>query len=153
MAGDDTVRLRGHHLLCLLTYKGLGYSPAFVRGMTAIAARLAAGAVAEIVEGADDICAPLCAEEQHPHCHEATVPERDRRALALVAAALDRPLGAGDRLVLDEHIRARLRAAYAADAFAPACALCEWQPLCRDIAADGYRETLFHAPADVMSPR
>lgn len=81
MAEKDTVRLRGHHLLCLLTYKGLGYSPEFVAGMTATAARLVAGATAEIVEGPDDICEPLCRADEHPHCHEATVPERDRRAL------------------------------------------------------------------------
>ena len=35
MADKNAVRLRGHHLLCLLTYKGLGYSPEFVAGMTA----------------------------------------------------------------------------------------------------------------------
>jgi hypothetical protein len=140
--------LSGHHLLCLLTYKGLGYSPGFVAGMTATAERLAAGATAEIVEGPDDICAPLCRAEEHPHCHEATVPERDRRALSLVAAVLGRPLMAGDRLVLDQDIRARLRAAYRDGAFAAACALCEWQPLCRDIAAGGYAGTLFRSAGE-----
>ena len=25
-----TIRLRAHHLLCLLTYAGKGYSPAFI---------------------------------------------------------------------------------------------------------------------------
>ncbi|WP_245427433.1 DUF1284 domain-containing protein [Pleomorphomonas carboxyditropha] len=145
MTDSETVRLRGHHLLCLLTYKGLGYSPEFVAGMTATAGRLVSGATAEIVDGPDDICAPLCRVEEHPHCHEATVPERDRRALALVAAALGRPVGTGDRFVLDGMIRARLRAAYRDGAFEPACALCEWQPLCRDIAAGGYAGTLFRA--------
>ncbi|MBS1183286.1 MAG: 2Fe-2S ferredoxin [Proteobacteria bacterium] len=146
MAGDEPVRLRGHHLLCLLTYKGLGYSPGFVAGMTATAGRLAAGTMAEIVEDPDDICAPLCCVEEHPHCHEATVPERDRRALFLIAAVLGRPLMAGDRLVLDQDIRVRLRAAYRDGAFEAACALCEWQPLCRDIAASDYAGTLFHSP-------
>lgn len=146
MAGDETVRLRGHHLLCLLTYKGIGYSPDFVAGMTATAGRLIAGAPVEIVEGPDDICAPLCRAEDHPHCHETTVPERDRRALSLVAEVLGQSLNVGDRLVIDETLRARLRAAYRDGVFEPACALCEWQPLCRDIADGGYVGALFRSP-------
>lgn len=150
MADGETVRLRGHHLLCLLTYKGLGYSPAFVAGMTATAARLVAGATAEIVEGPDDICEPLCRAEQNPHCHETTVPERDRRALALVASVLGRTLGIGDRFAFDETLRTRLRVAYRDGAFEPACALCEWQPLCRDIAAGGYPDTLFRSSGEII---
>lgn len=146
MADDEPVRLRGHHLLCLLTYKGLGYSPDFVMGMTMTARRLAAGASVEIVEGPDDICAPLCLAEDQPHCHEATVPERDRRALSLAATVLGRSVGVGDRLVFDQDIRRRLRTAYRDGAFESACALCEWQPLCRGIAADGYAGTLFRSP-------
>jgi len=146
----ETVRLRGHHLLCLLTYKGLGYSPDFVAGLTATADRLIAGATAEIVEGPDDICAPLCRVEEHPHCHEATVPERDRRALSLVAGVLGQSLSIGDHLVIDEKLRARLRTAYRDGAFEPACALCEWQPLCRDIAAGGYAGALFRSSDEAV---
>lgn len=143
MADRTTIRLRGHHLLCLLTYKGLGYSPAFVAGMTATAEALAAGATAEIIEGADEICAPLCRQEEHPHCHEASVPERDRRALALVSSVLGRQVAVGDRFAFDAPLRRGLRTAYAAGAFEGACALCEWQPLCRDIASSGFADTLF----------
>jgi hypothetical protein len=148
LTADTTIRLRGHHLLCLLTYKGLGYSPAFVEAMTATAAALAAGATAEIIEGADDICAPLCREQDNPHCHEATVPERDRRALTLVSAVLCRDVAVGDRFAFDAPLRQRLRTAYAEGAFADACALCEWQPLCRDIAASGFADTLFGCSDD-----
>lgn len=142
MPPDAPLRLRGHHLLCLLTYKGLGYSPVFVAGMTAVATALTAGREAVIVDGPDDICAPLCLAEDKPHCHEETVPLRDARALALVAGVLGRPLAAGDRLRLDRDMIARLRAAYAAGAFTDACSLCEWQPLCRDIAAAGFGEVI-----------
>lgn len=150
MAHDDLVRLRGHHLLCLLTYKGLGYSPEFVAGMTATAGRLVAGTAVEIVEGPDDICEPLCRSEQNPHCHETTVPERDRRALLLVADVLGQRVSVGDRFVFDDTLRARLRAAYHEGAFEQACALCEWQPLCRDIAAGGYQDTLFRSPGEAV---
>lgn len=116
--------------------------------MTATAAQLVAGATAEIVEGPDDICEPLCRAEEHPHCHEATVPERDRRALSIVSDLLGRPLKSGDRLAFDEELRARLRLAYRDGAFETACALCEWQSLCRDIAANDYRDTLFRSVRD-----
>ena len=56
-----TVRLRAHHLLCMLTYVGKGYSPAFVENYEAIAARLSAGEEIEMVAG----------------------PERDREAAAV----------------------------------------------------------------------
>lgn len=148
MAHEDLVRLRGHHLLCLLTYKGLGYSQEFVAGMTATAGRLIAGATVEIVEGPDDICEPLCRAEQHPHCHETTVPERDRRALSLIPSLLGRRLAVGDRFVFDDQLRTHLRAAYRDGAFEQACTLCEWQPLCRDIAAGGYADTLFRSPGE-----
>lgn len=148
MTDGEAVRLRGHHLLCLLTYKGLGYSSAFVAGMTATAARLVAGATVEIVEGPDDICEPLCRADQNPHCHETTVPERDRRALSLVAGVLGHTLEIGDRFVFDETLRTRLRAAYQGGVFESACALCEWQPLCRDIAVGNYTDTLFRASGE-----
>ncbi len=38
-----TVRLRAHHLLCLLTYVGKGYTPAFTANYDAVVARLDAG--------------------------------------------------------------------------------------------------------------
>ena len=37
------VRLRGHHFLCILTYRGHGYTPSFVANMTEIVADIAGG--------------------------------------------------------------------------------------------------------------
>ncbi len=59
-----TVRLRAHHLLCMLTYVGKGYSPAFVENYEVIAARLSAGEEIELVAGPDDICGPLTADQR-----------------------------------------------------------------------------------------
>ena len=49
-----TVRLRPHHLLCLLTYVGKGYSPAFTANYDAIAMRIEQGEELLIVSGPDD---------------------------------------------------------------------------------------------------
>ena len=57
-----TVRLRAHHLLCMLTYIGKGYGTAFTDNMTVIAGRVSAGENVEIVDGPDEICAPRQAE-------------------------------------------------------------------------------------------
>ena len=74
-----TIRLRAHHLLCLLTYVGKGYSPAFTANYDAIAERLSRGEDILLVSGPDDICAPLL-DEPEPHCLNEGVIERDRLA-------------------------------------------------------------------------
>ena len=132
-----TVRLRPHHLLCVLTYVGRGYSPAFTANMTAVAERLGAGEAVEIVAGPDDICAPLL-DAPDPHCHRASVMERDRAAAHDLHDLLGLDVRTGARLVLDENVIHRLRAAFASHQIRSACAGCEWVDLCGSIAANGF---------------
>ena len=77
-----TLALRAHHLLCMLTYAGRGYSPDFVRNFDHITARLAAGAPITLVHGPDAICAPLCCgpDGNNAHCHQASAQARDAQA-------------------------------------------------------------------------
>jgi uncharacterized protein len=132
-----TVRLRGHHLLCLLTYRGEGYSPAFVANLDRLAARLADGEAAELVDEPDDICAPLLRADgggAGGHCTLDRVRMRDRRAL-VAAALLGRELDAGDHLTLDAAAVGQLRAAFAAGGpIRSACAGCEWNAFCTAVA-------------------
>jgi len=132
-----TVRLRPHHLLCVLTYVGRGYSPAFTANMTEVAERLGAGEDIELVAGPDDICAPLL-DHPDPHCHRASVMERDRAAARDLGELLGLNLRPGAHLVLDEDIVTRLRAAFASHQIRSACAGCEWFDLCGAIAASGF---------------
>ncbi len=44
-----TITLRAHHLLCVLTYSGKGYSPAFVTNFDSVVRRLQAGEALEIL--------------------------------------------------------------------------------------------------------
>src|SRR4051794_14584578 len=62
-----TVRLRPHHLLCLLTYVGEGYSPDFVDNLDYVSRKLLQGEDVLLVDGPDDICAPVLGTE-HDHC-------------------------------------------------------------------------------------
>jgi len=139
-----TIRLRAHHLLCLLTYIGRGYTPAFTANYDAIAARLSQGEDIEIVAGPDDICAPLLAEAT-PHCLLPRIDERDRLAARDVSLLLARPLQAGTRIDLDAALLRQMREAFATGLTRGACTGCEWQGLCSRIAREGYAGTRVQA--------
>lgn len=138
------VRLRPHHLLCLLTYIGKGYSPAFIAGLTEIARRVNAGEEVVIVTGPDDICAPLL-EDPDAHCHNPGVLIRDANAARDVGALLDRDIRHGLRMVLTPVLVAQMRAAFANQDTRSACARCDWAALCSDIAADGFVGAILQA--------
>lgn len=136
-----TVRLRAHHLLCVLTYVGRGYSPAFTANMTAIAGRIAAGEPVLVVEGPDEICRPLL-DEDAPHCSRASVRQRDVQAARDVEALLGVPADPGASLRLRGEVLTSLRAGFVAGTTRRACGGCEWRDLCSDIAAGGFRGAL-----------
>lgn len=132
-----TVHLRPHHLLCILTYVGRGYSPAFIENYDRVAARISGGEDILLVAGPDDICGPLLRKAE-PHCRKRSVIDRDARSAETVARALGRPLSTGARLRLDAADVARLRTAFAGGSFADACAGCPWSEFCASVASDGY---------------
>jgi hypothetical protein len=125
----ERVRLRPHHLLCVLTYAGRGYTPEFERGFDAVSARLSAGAAIEIVAGADDICAHHNGNDRH--CDDASIALRDEHARAAVHLPGD---------VLDADTVRALRTAFAAGDIRGACVGCDWYALCSQLAADGFAD-------------
>ncbi len=135
-----TVRLRPHHLLCLLTYAGKGYSPTFVANYDAIADRLRGGEALEVVAGPDDICAPLL-DDPEAHCRRDSVAERDRLAAGDVGALLGLTVRTGLRLELGAKRLEAMRKAFSAGLTRAACADCEWHELCTAIASGEYRGT------------
>lgn len=132
-----TVALRAHHLLCVLTYVGKGYSAAFVDNYDTIAARLAAGEAVRIVDGPDDICVPLIRENE-AHCWSSRVVARDRRATRDLEYLMGRPVTPGESMVLDAELLANLRGAFARNRIRGACHGCQWTALCTRVARDGY---------------
>ncbi|GLQ56275.1 DUF1284 domain-containing protein [Devosia nitrariae] len=131
------VRLRPHHLLCVLTYAGKGYGPAFTANYDGVVRLLAAGADVEIVSGPDDICVPLLAGAD-PHCLRASVDERDALAAIGVGQALGVSVAPGARLRLPAETVDKLRRRFAAREVRQACTGCEWSALCDRIAAAGF---------------
>ncbi|MEO5804922.1 DUF1284 domain-containing protein [Devosia sp.] len=132
-----TISLRPHHLLCLLTYVGKGYSLAFTANYDVIAGRLNAGEDIVIVDGPDDVCQPLL-DDADPHCHNESVIERDMLAARDLAELLERPIAVGQQFLLDAGTLARQRVAFAQGQVRKACSRCEWASLCTEIAAAGY---------------
>lgn len=53
------MRLRAHHLLCILGFRGLGYDEKFVKGMERVIQRIKgkSGLEIKLIEECDDICA------------------------------------------------------------------------------------------------
>ena len=134
------IRLRPHHLLCMLTYAGRGYTPRFTSGMDDLITRLGAGEEIVLVDGPDDICAPWVAEAadgadiRAPHCHEPRVTTRDDAAARDVGRLLDQAVSSGSRLRLNAALLARLREAYQADTIRSGCTACEWKPFCDSLS-------------------
>jgi hypothetical protein len=134
-----TVRLRPHHLLCMLTFVGEGYSPTFVANYRRLAGRLSSGEPIEIVSGPDDICAPLLSDED-AHCFGASVAGRDAAALADIARLLGRELETGAVIASDPALFEQLRRAFSIGVTRRACTGCEWSGLCDRVAAGDYAD-------------
>jgi len=136
-----TIRLRSHHLLCVLTFAGYGYSPDFVANFEQIVGRIAAGGEEiEVVEEPDDVCetltsAPFC------HCRNASVLRRDDCATAALGDLLRQSIRPGSRVRLSHDRLSVMREAFARGTIREACAGCQWTTVCDAIARDDFQGT------------
>ena len=147
------VKLRGHHLLCMLPYIGRGYTERFTQNFDALVERLNHGASIKIVAGMDDVCAALhCGDngdyKDAEHCKRERALERDKTALQDVGAALGRELKSGEVLAFTPEITAILREKFANGSLRQACNGCEWFGICSGIAACGFAGVKLHPYKD-----
>ncbi len=134
------IRLRAHHLLCMLTYVGQGYCPAFVANFDRLIERLAQGEEILLVEGPDEICQPLLVTDT-PHCLQASVLKRDRQAAAALTEVLSCIVAPGVRLTFQSAQFDLMRTAFAQGVSRAACAGCEWSDLCTSVAHADFEKT------------
>ena len=141
------VQLRGHHFLCILTYRGYGYTPAFVENMSSIVADIANGRPVRLVDGPDDICNGLTPNDRILCNHDCAKPETreiDRLAIESVSDIL--PLDAAGTRVIDAATVATLRQAFAGQRIRSACRRCSWSEFCTTIADEGFVGTRLFTP-------
>jgi hypothetical protein len=134
-----TLRLRAHHLLCMLTYAGDGYSRAFTANFDAIVAQIAAGEDVLIVAGPDDLCAPLL-DAPDAHCLRESVRERDSLAACDLSKLLGINVCEGQRLTLGSSELQSMHKAFVSGETRAACLGCEWHGLCTAVARRGFRD-------------
>ena len=137
------VLLRGHHFLCILTFRGKGYTDAFVDNMSAKVAAIREGQPVQLVEGPDDICngfTDACREICDHDCNARETAKMDRQAVEAVSSLLGRPLETATPLEAAEI--AALRVAYKQKSIRAACADCSWKEFCDGIADDRFTGTL-----------
>lgn len=122
------VKLRGHHLLCLLGYRGKGYSDGFCANMTEIyeTLRHRPETEIEVIDGPDDICRAF-PSDQHAHCHNDSVYRKDRDILARMGVAIGNRTSWSGVL---ERVAARVRP----EDIRSLCSDCRWEPygLCKE---------------------
>lgn len=115
-----SIRLRGHHLLCLLGFRGMGYSERFTANMRDIYETLRRNpdTIVTVVSGPDDLCAYF-PEDRPCHCDNDTVHRRDE----IVLRHLN--IRTGERLSWREILQ-RIRAHVQPEHLPVWCAGCPW---------------------------
>ncbi|MBD0379420.1 DUF1284 domain-containing protein [Paenibacillus sedimenti] len=117
-----TIGLRGHHLFCLLGYRGMGYSKEFCENMTSVYETLRSkpDTIIRIVLGPDDLCAAYPAD-QVSHCEGRTVYQRDAEIVEKLGLQVGMELSWAD---ICNQVAERV----APGDIGHLCATCRWQP-------------------------
>ncbi len=121
------MKLRAHHLLCLQTFVGEGYSDAFCANMAEQKRRAAEENRFVLADGCDDIC-QACPERRGKLC-------RSREKVSRYDAAVIARLGlcAGEELswrAVSERVRDEI---FRPGLLPAVCGDCQWQSLCQII--------------------
>lgn len=146
------IRLRGHHLICLLSFVGKGYGRAFVENFVGVAKEISAGQNnIQIVDCADDICR---APNKEP-CRQAEACQRrgdeilraDELALSLInqSAIVFPLLQPFTSLQFSHRIVQQLREAMASGKFLPLCSPCPWwEGVCKSVVENKFKDVILY---------
>ncbi|RDI36654.1 DUF1284 domain-containing protein [Falsibacillus pallidus] len=114
-------KLRGHHLFCLLGYRGMGYSKEYVENMTKLhqGLRNRPKTWIQIVKGPDQLCEKYPNDGEY-HCQEMNIFERD--------AAILKKLGLYvGQVIRWEDIESRIRKHVTPSDVQIVCSTCSWK--------------------------
>jgi hypothetical protein len=125
---DGIGALRAHHVMCVTTFAGKGYSSGFVQEMTRIWRAIRAGTVARVrvTAEADPVCnaCPHLQDVENPEsCRfHASVASRDRRMIEAMGWTEGQPVDLVQALDVVHESHTEL--------MARVCTGCEWVPIC-----------------------
>lgn len=139
------IKMRGHHLLCTLTFMGRGYSRQFEKDFARIIARIKKGELIEIVSGPDMICASV-KDCDDSHCYESRITNRDKLALDSISHLIDEPISTGSVIAPLEFFNENYRTAFTTGQIRNACFDCQWSELCSHIAGNDFKQTHLKKP-------
>ena len=122
------IAIRAHHLLCMLGFRGLGYSTVFVLNMRNVVDELRSNPDASliVVSGPDVICAGCPHHEQGKCLREV---DSEEKCLALDLKILEQLHLEPGAHVSTSEARGRLREMITSEDMALLCSDCEWWPL------------------------
>ncbi len=114
-------RLRGHHLLCLLGYRGMGYSKEYVENMTSMhdTLRTMPDTEVHIVSEPDDLCLRF-PETQPCHCDHQNIHHRDSAMLEKLGIKVGQTLSW-------RNIEDRIKASFEPADIDDLCRTCSWR--------------------------
>jgi hypothetical protein len=121
--------LRAHHLICLLGFRGLGYSPEFLQDMTKIVFELLScpETLIEVVYGPDDICTP-CPFLKDGGCHEEGTHSEEITKKRDRAVMMRLGLVSGEKVTW-YAVEQRIRSSISLQDLEQICQDCRWLPL------------------------
>ncbi|MEH7300077.1 DUF1284 domain-containing protein [Neobacillus drentensis] len=127
-------KLRGHHLFCLLGYRGMGYSQEYVENMTRLHQTLRENpkTLIQLVKGPDQLC------EKYPntgdyHCQDANLYDRD----AVILEKMDLLIG---QILKWEDIESRIKKHVIPTDIQTVCETCHWRTY--GVCEEGIQEIL-----------
>lgn len=144
------IELRGHHLLCSVTFSGRGYSRQFERDFRDILKRMKSGELIRIKSGPDELCQSV-KDNPDSHCRECRITKRDELALRDLSQFIGRTLSIGDTISAVELYPEAVKGAFKNQEIRSACFNCPWSSLCNDIAEGDFKHSLlFKRKRDVQ---
>lgn len=115
----EIIKLRGHHILCLLGFRGLGYDEAFVENMTRVHARVFFnGSLLELASGPDDICR-VCPKLSDGRCGSSRISSKDASVLDMLSLQPGNVISA-------KEVYDRVAAAISVEDVSRICSRCKW---------------------------
>lgn len=133
----NIVRLRPHHLICNMCFKGKGYSEEFTQNFSLIHKALESKEVnIKIVSDCDDICSK-CPERHNNTCKKASI------ATAIDKAYLKILKLKTDQIITCEQLENKIKQLLTLAKFQTACGKCSWYNLniCEPIVRDAISST------------